>query len=185
MTFKLDHWKNPRRTIATRFEHNDIAYATHGAMLAMEALRFIDKPASELKKLKLLDYGCGTGRVARVLSGVFGEVYAYDPVLECINTAKSECMGMNFHNVKYFTDITKIPKVDMAVSMNVIEHLSDQDAQVMINNLIEKVEGPSYIWYSSSKNKEIISKYLTEEQVSHDTATSGGGICIREFLFNG
>jgi 2-polyprenyl-3-methyl-5-hydroxy-6-metoxy-1,4-benzoquinol methylase len=182
MTFPLSHWKNPRQTIATRFQHNDIAYATHGAVLACEALRVIDKPASELKKLKMLDYGCGTGRVARVLCGLFGEVYAYDPVKECIDMARTECTGMNFHNIHYFHEIDKVPIADMSICINVIEHLTDIDAQVLVDNLKNKVTGPSYLWYSSTKNKVFMDKYLNQEQILQDDAS--GGIVIRELFFS-
>lgn len=182
MTFDLAHWKNPRQTIATKFQHNDIAYATHGAMMAMEALRFINKPAGELRKLKLLDYGCGTGRVARVLSGVFGEVYGYDPVKECIDLAKTECPGMEFPKVKYSHQFNDMPTVDMAVCINVIEHLNDNDAAILVANLKNKVTGPTYLWYSTSKNKRFMDKYLTREQVSEDEARPGS-IAVREFSF--
>lgn len=182
MTFTLDHWKNPRLTIATKFQHNDIAYATHGAILAMEALRFINKPAGELRKLKLLDYGCGTGRVARVLSGVFGEVYGYDPVKECIELAKTECQGINFNNIRYFTEINDSPKADIAICINVIEHLTDLDAQVLVSNIKNKVDGPTYLWYSTTKNKNFMDKYLSREQVLEDNAN--GGIAVREFYFS-
>lgn len=181
MTFTLDHWKNPRKTIATRFEHNDIAYATHGAVLAMEALRVINKPAGELRQLKLLDYGCGTGRVSRVLSGLFGEVWAYDPVKECIDMAAIECTGINFHNIHYSHEFEKVSKTDMAICINVIEHLVDTDAQVLVDNLKKQVAGPTYLWYSTTKNKLFMKKYLTEQQIIEDDAN--GGIAVREFYF--
>ena len=181
MTFSLEHWKNPRQTIATKFKNNDIAYATHGAMLAMEALCYINKPAGQLKSLKLLDYGCGTGRVARVLSGLFGEVYAYDPVKECIDLAKTECVGINFHNIRYTSNINDIPSVDMAICINVIEHLTDIDVQRLVSNLKNKVSGPTYLWYSTVKNKNFMNKYLTKEQILEDSTKTG--INVRELYF--
>jgi 2-polyprenyl-3-methyl-5-hydroxy-6-metoxy-1,4-benzoquinol methylase len=182
MAFPLSHWKNPRKTIATRFEHNDIAYATHGAIIAMEALKAIDLPPSKLNTMTLLDYGCGTGRAARVMSKLFAKVYAYDPVKECINLAYNECEGIDFPNVEYFSDITLVPKADIAICINVIEHLVDTEAQILIDTIKEKVVGPTYMWYSTSKNKNIIDKYLSEEQIQEDAA-SQGGITIRSFLF--
>lgn len=183
MTFNLDHWRNPRKTIATKFHQNDIAYATHGAIMAMEALRIIDKPLSELRKLSLLDYGAGTGRVARVLSKGFSKVYAYDPVKECIDMAYTECNGIIFNNLEYFYDIKAVPKADMAVCINVIEHLTDVDAAVLVKNLSEKVAGPTYLWYSSSKNKRFMQNYLTKEQQDEDNSIDTSRIIIREFHF--
>lgn len=186
MVFDLNHWRNPRKTIANRFESNDIAYATHGGIIAMEALDAINLPFSDLKDKILLDYGCGTGRAARILSRAFKHVYAYDPVKECIDTAKTECPGINFHNITYTHNFSDIPECDMAVAINVIEHLDDNSANVMIQNLKNRVSGKSYIWYLAKKNKQILMPYMEDGWADADVSASSNfsdKMMIRGFQF--
>ena len=168
MPFPLDHWKNPRKTIATIFEKNDMAYATHGAIIAMEAIKAMNLLPSEMAEMTLLDYGCGTGRASRVLSHLFKEVHAYDPVKECIDLASKECPGLTFSNVKYYTNINDVPEVDIAVSINVIEHLNAYDAERMIDNLRNKVNGKSYIWHFIKRNLTMLDAYYPTEEMRNE-----------------
>lgn len=164
MTLPLSHWKNPRSTIASVYEHNDIEYATHGALEALKILRLTDYSIKDMAQMTILDYGCGTGRMARVFTGLFKHVYAYDPVMECIEEGARECK-IQFKNLTMTTDLSVVPEVDFAVSFNVIEHLTDADAKVMIANLKRLVKGDTAILYSMSKNSEVMSSYLTDEQI--------------------
>src|SRR5208283_3179326 len=91
MTFPLDHWRDPRATIATRYQKSDIDYITHGGLVAMEVVRGLQIPPDRAGRMTLLDFGCGTGRISRILAGYFGKVIAYDPVQECIEVGKKEC----------------------------------------------------------------------------------------------
>lgn len=187
MSFPIDHWKNPRKTIATKFQFNDIAYATHGAIIAMEGFEAINLPPSELKKMTLLDYGCGTGRASRVFSRIFGRVIGYDPVKECIDLANTECADMSFPNLSFTTDINEVPECDIAVSINVIEHLDWNASKEMINNLKTKVAGTSYIWYSVRRNTELLGPHIPRDLLALDKAASdaagGDKIVIRSFNF--
>lgn len=168
MTFKLDHWRNPRGTIATNFRDHDMEYATHGAVEALKILKFTDLSIQQMAQMTILDYGCGTGRMARPLTALFKHVYAYDPVIECIEEGLRECGEMTFRNLTMTSDFSKIPQVDFAVSFSVIEHLTDADATVMIENLRKVVNGPTAILYSLSKNRNIITPYLNAEQIARD-----------------
>lgn len=168
MTFKLDHWRDPRATIATNLRRHDMEYATHGAIEALKILKLTDFSIQEMAQMTILDYGCGTGRMARPLTALFKHVYAYDPVAECITEGKKECGLLKFKNLTMTSDFKDIPKVDFAISINVIEHLTDTDAQVMIDNLARVVDGPTAILYSMSKNKNVLAPYLTKEQKEAD-----------------
>lgn len=187
MAFTLEHWRNPRRTIATRFEKNDMSYATHGAIMALEALAAIDLPISITKEMTILDYGCGTGRISRILSKAFKHVYAYDPVRECIDLARTECIGLDFPNITYYTNINDIPETDIAVSINVIEHLDEKSSNQMLLNLKNKVLGFSYIWYSSRRNTNLLAKYLPEETKKQnkilEDLNGGDKILVHAFNF--
>lgn len=168
MTFKLDHWRNPRATIASNLRRHDIEYATHGAIEALKILKFTNLSIQEMSKMTILDYGCGTGRMARPLTALFKHVYAYDPVAECIQEGQKECGLLKFKNLTMTSDFNAIPKVDFAISINVIEHLTDADANVMIANLAKVVQGPTAILYSLAKNKNVITPYLSDKQIEAD-----------------
>lgn len=168
MAFPLEHWKNPRATIALNFKHQDIEYATHGAVEALKILQFTDFSIPQMRNMTVLDYGCGTGRMARPLTGLFKQVYGYDPVKECIREGERECIGMQFRNLKLSYQWETIPTVDFAISISVIEHLIDHDANVMIANLAKVVNGPTALLYSLYKNKNVMYPYLTEEQLEAD-----------------
>lgn len=162
MAFPLSHWKHPRATIASRFESNDIEYATHGALQSMLVLQHLGLKVSDLAGKTILDYGCGTGRIARPLCAVFGKVYAYDPVPECIEVGKAECAGITFNNLVMTSNLVDIPEVDFAFSVNVIEHLLAPEAQVMIDNLTRLVRGKTVLWHSVSKNRHVLAPYTTD-----------------------
>lgn len=187
MAYDKEHWRNPRGTIASRYKDDDIAYATHGGIMLLEALSAINQPVTALRGLIVLDYGCGTGRVARLLSKTCAKVIAYDPVQECIDLVHVECRGMEFPNVKATSRIEEIPLCDIAISQNVIEHLTDDDALIMIKNLQERVARLSYIWYSVRRNTNVLRPWLTDEMLAQDKAGAeahgGDKIVIRPFNF--
>jgi 2-polyprenyl-3-methyl-5-hydroxy-6-metoxy-1,4-benzoquinol methylase len=189
MTFKPDHWTNPRKTIATKFEKDDLGYATHGAMVAMEVIRRLDLKPSEAGKLKLLDYGCGTGRIARVLSGFFGQVTGYDPVVQCIHTGLDEQRGMAFPNLIMTSMFEALEgeKFDVIVSTNVMEHLDMADQQVMMDRIssLAKPGARLLLWYSIRQNLKTLASRFGEHIVADDlaflAAKPGSGIQVREF----
>lgn len=186
MAFPLSHWKNPRQTIACMYKNNDIEYATHGAMQSLIALSHLDYKMGDFRNMTILDYGCGTGRMARPLASVFKTVYAYDPVVECIELGKTECGMMKFNNLVLTANFDDIPEVDIAYSVNVIEHLTDADADVMISNLKSRVRGDTVLWYSIAKNSKVLRPFLSKEQSEEDARVlqhSNQTIQIAQFKF--
>ena len=166
MPFDKSHWQRPRNTIATRYEHDDIAYATHGAMVAVDAIRRLAIPPDQARKMHLLDYGCGTGRIARVLASYFGSVTAYDPVPECIAEAKREC-SIPILNLTYTTDLeaTKFEMdkgIDVVVAVNVMEHLNPKDQDEMIATIrrITKPGATLLLWYHMLFNRKVLQKWF-------------------------
>jgi 2-polyprenyl-3-methyl-5-hydroxy-6-metoxy-1,4-benzoquinol methylase len=159
MPFDLDHWRKPRQTIATRYKSDDIAYATHGAMVAMECVRRLGIAGSEAASMHLLDYGCGTGRMARVLASYFGRVTAFDPVSECIATGINEC-SIPIHNIAYTDRADHLPlgAYDVVVSVNVLEHLTTEDQRVMLKTIraAAKPRAALLIWYAVRANRQVL-----------------------------
>lgn len=164
MSLPLSHWKDPRSTIACVHKDNDMAYATHGAIQSLKVLSFFDLKMTDFKNMTILDYGCGTGRIARPLTALFKHVYAYDPVKECIALAETECGSMKFHNLTLTTDLSNIPHVDLAFSVSVMEHLTDTDAIIMMENLARLVKGDTVLWYSVAKNSKALSSFVSETE---------------------
>jgi SAM-dependent methyltransferase len=79
------------------------------------------------KDMRVLEIGCGAGRVTRALAEVFGEVHAVDVSGEMIERARA---GLKeFSNVHLYqnngTDLTVVPQVrfDFAFSVIVFQHI--------------------------------------------------------------
>jgi 2-polyprenyl-3-methyl-5-hydroxy-6-metoxy-1,4-benzoquinol methylase len=178
MPYDLDHWRDPRKTIATVHQHNDIAYATHGAQAALHVIRELDLPYAKTKGMRLLDYGCGTARISRVLASWFGAVTAWDPVAECIALAGTECPGINFHNLSVVSSLENLQPgwFNAACSINVMEHLDEGAQQVMLDNLDRLLEpgAPIVLWYNLRNNREALIKRFGTWFVADDEAHSAG-----------
>lgn len=155
-TYELSHWDNPRATIAAIHEKDDDAYYLHGAHMAADALKIFDLKPSELESLTLLDFGCGTGRISRVFARYFKHVHAYDPNKNCIDGAHKEAPGVPIPNVTFTNDFGKVKKCDFAVAINVIEHLSDDDACKAIDDMLSKAHTIA-LWIP--RNNKYLSKY--------------------------
>lgn len=174
----LDYWNNPRGSIAAKFYKNDFAYATSGAMGALGVVSFLPIMANELKNYTMLDYGCGTGRSTRPLAMLFKGVCGYDPNKECIKEFAVENKKAEFNkgNLSFTHDFADVPEVDYGCCVNVIEHLSDSDAQIVIDNLKLKVRYGVIMVYSLNRNFKLISPFLSEQDYAADlTARANGG----------
>lgn len=161
MAFDLDHWNNPRGSIANKHVNNDFAYVSRGANIATYVMNAFDIKPSEAKNMTVIDYGCGTGRGAAFLSLVFGKVIGYDPNHNCIRVAHEENQksDIKFPNLILTTNINEVPNADIAFSTNVIEHLNDHDAAVMVNNIKVRVAGKTLLWYAPTRNS-VLQPYI-------------------------
>lgn len=183
MEHNLDYWNNPRGSIAVKYKNNDFAYATSGGMGALGAVSFLPVPANQLKTFTMLDYGCGTGRVTRPLSMIFKGVFGYDPNKACIEefAVENDKADYRNNNVVFSHNFADVPEVDYACCINVIEHLSKEDAQVVIDNLKAKVRYGTVMVYSVKDNWDLISPYLSKEDYETDLLLreNGGNISVR------
>ncbi len=93
------------------------------------------------KQMKVLEIGCGAGRVTRALAEVFGEVHAVDVSQEMIRQATQSVAG--FGNVRLYnnngTDLSLIQgdgTFDFAFSTIVFQHIPSKD---VIENYVREV----------------------------------------------
>lgn len=161
MPFDQDHWRSPRKTIANKYQNDDIAYATHGALVAMECIRRLQAETSIRPSMSLLEYGCGTGRIARPLAGYFQKVVGYDPVVECVDLARKECVvpqpGLSYTNR---VEDLQPASFDVVTSINVLEHLVEADQRRLLDIVkrVAKPKAPILLWYSLRLNRDVMAE---------------------------
>jgi 2-polyprenyl-3-methyl-5-hydroxy-6-metoxy-1,4-benzoquinol methylase len=180
MTFPISHWEDPRKTIATALQWNDLAYATHGAQQMMVALRKLAHlpHASDT----LLDYGCGTGRIGRCAAALFDTVWGYDPQEKCIAEGMREAEPLKTPNLVLTSKWEDVPEVDYAICVNVIEHLTEPMQAELIGRVREKVRAETVIWYRPATNGRLLAPFLSET-AKHEDARNPQGIQVRALTF--
>jgi 2-polyprenyl-3-methyl-5-hydroxy-6-metoxy-1,4-benzoquinol methylase len=162
MPFDAPRWSEPRKAIATGL--NDIQYAIHGGLIAVEVLRALNEPWDVLSKSTLLDFGCGTGRIARVLTKAFARVDGYDPSLQAIAEGVRECPShgaMTFHNLDLMSVLP--PKEwDYAIAVNVFEHIQKGEQLQTWNDLRSRVRKKIVVYAHPYHNAELPFNYTHE-----------------------
>lgn len=183
MTFKLEHWSNPRKTIASVYEDNDMAYSLHGTKCATDTIKALDLKPSELGKMSILDYGCGTGKNLRAIQYFFKECVGYDPSENCIKLCKSEQAYINqpvpdFPKKKPLVQENKMfyshnfneisgRKFDVIQCHDVLQHLDYDKCVEAYNNMYSVLNEEGYLILNISKAKNIrfYEKYLKDARI--------------------
>ena len=92
------------------------------------------------RQMKVLEIGCGTGRVTRALSFLFGEVYAVDISGEMVRQARQALAGRpNVHiHQNSVSDLAVLGdiEVDFAFSSIVFQHIPSRE---IIRNYVREV----------------------------------------------
>src|SRR6266849_4668302 len=93
----------------------------------------------EPKQMKVLEIGCGAGRVTRALADVFGEVHAVDVSGEMVRLARAACADRKnaFHYQNNGMDLGVIsePVFDFAFSICCFHHIPSRN--VLENYVLE------------------------------------------------
>ncbi|MBI4893236.1 MAG: methyltransferase domain-containing protein [Acidobacteria bacterium] len=92
------------------------------------------------KKMKVLEIGCGAGRVTRALSGYFGEVHAVDVSGEMVAQAqaalKSRPNARVYQNNGMDLSVVPVGDFDFAFSTIVFQHIPSRE---VIENYVKEV----------------------------------------------
>lgn len=168
MSFLLSHWNAPRTTIASKYKNNDYGYAMHGAKCAAEVIRYINCTPQQMLESTILDYGCGTARIATVLSFMFKSCYAYDPNKKCIEEAKRDIFKTGFpcNNITMAHSLPS-EQYDYLCSINVLEHLDQKSFVEAMQNITSLTKVGAVLWYSIAKNP-LMNFFITESTVKAD-----------------
>jgi len=166
MVYDLAHWKEPRKVIGWDLTENQ--YQLEGVSHAIEIARSLNLPWSKMKSSTILDFGCGTGRVARALSLMFRQVWAYDPQRACVLICPKECQPFKgrLQNL-FYTSSLPAKKFDYVCSYGVIEHLNDEMQVKAMHQIFSCLNetGKAFIRWSPWNNKQIAKMvgYITSE----------------------
>lgn len=151
-----DRWKSPRDTIAQVYKDNDYGYVMHAGMLFLEFLKASNLKPSEIRPLKILDYGCGTGRVTRFVALTGANATGYDPTPECILESAIEgekAPPTTLVPVKFTSNFNDIEKdYDIVYCINVLDHLTRQEHDTAILNITNSLKegGICYLWVNKN-----------------------------------
>ena len=171
LVFPLSHWK--RETISTGL--NSLQYQLHGIYNALLVLEHSGFTPNGAKSSSVLDFGCGTGKVSRVLSFIFGNVVGYDPAHSCITAALTECKPWATCPMDNLTYVDRLPQdalFDCICSINVVEHLGDSGAVQAFSEMeaLLRPGGVLVIWVSGAKNPTLTAR-LGKSGMDHHIAT--------------
>ena len=89
-------------------------------------------PNTDLKKVVVLDYGCGIGRVAKYVAPKVGKVICADVSKNYLEKARTHLR--EFNNIEYLRvngeDLRKLPSeiIDCVYSIGIFVHINKQDS---------------------------------------------------------
>lgn len=169
----LEYWNDPRSSIATVYKNNDMCYSLSGCHAAMLIIKhLISNPYKKysMTDMHVLEFGSGTGRIARPLSFMFSSIFAYDPNEACTQLAQIEALPMQFSNIEYNTIIPFNKKFDIIVSINVLEHLNYSEQIQALNLMFQHatIETIFILWYHTSSNHKSLTQYFGSQCFKED-----------------
>lgn len=161
---------------------------THGELLLKQTIEFVKTLNSgyatisgkKLTKSKILDYGCGWGRITRLLNKYVLEenIYAVDPWDESIQICIDNKLKGRFEISDYVPiALPFMQKFDLIYAFSVFTHLSEKTATVVLKTLKDyiKPDGvlaitirPKEYWEGHAKNNELGDKFASKMIKLHD-----------------
>lgn len=95
-------------------------------------------------KLKILDYGAGTGIQSRMISEYAEQITAYEPTKEMHEILSELTQPINYPNIRITNNVThanNLRNIDIIVCSRVFEHISDIDEVLTNFSTILKPKG--------------------------------------------
>lgn len=128
----LSHWNKPRMRIAPATQGNDMFYTLSGVQTAAKIIKGLNLLPYILSEFRVLDYGCGTGKVARALRPFVKHVVCFDPNGECLRAAKEETVKSPLRHDWSFEFTSQVPEsrlFELIVCNDVLPILSMADIE--------------------------------------------------------
>ncbi len=102
------------------------------------------------KQMRILEIGCGAGRMTRWLAEIFGEVHAVDVSGEMIRRAQEKLVGLtNVHLCRNSgTDLSVLPPgpYDFAISVIVFQHIPSREVVERYIREVHRVLAPGALF---------------------------------------
>ncbi len=99
----------------------------HSAEQFLNSLRRNGCLPERLSDQRIIEYGCGVGRVTHALAQRFGEVYAYDISAPHLELARQLAASLGLDNIRFARvkrprDILQLPQADAVYTTIVLQH---------------------------------------------------------------
>ena len=129
----------------------------------------------------LLEAGCGTGRMTRILSGTVREIVAIDFSFESLRVNRRKLLAAGVTNVHLVqADLCRLPfaecAFDRVVSCQVLEHVPGPDARAAAVSSLSAVLKPGGTLALSAYKHSLLTRAFSQKEGSHD-----GGIPFFRF----
>lgn len=178
----LSRKRKSEKEILDYYQFNAPESAISSASYEQVILQNFMKNLSGLKKLSVLDFGCGKGNNLAILSKLFAKVVAVDVSQKAIEAAKSRYKSLK--NVKFFKyDGGRLPfsdkQFDFVIACEVLEHVADLEATFRELDRVLKRRGyifiscPNY-WNIRGLTKGILDFFMGEGAWDPGRAHVGG-----------
>ena len=130
---------------------------------------------------RLLEAGCGTGRMTRILSGTVHEMVAVDFSFESLRVNRRKLLAAGVTNTHLVqADLCRLPftecAFDRVVSCQVLEHVPGPDARAAAVCSLASVLKPGGTLALSAYKHSLLTRAFSQKEGSHD-----GGIPFFRF----
>ena len=174
-------WSKPRLSIAKNYHDNDFGYVFRNTRLFIDFLAYSGHTIKDLRGKKILDFGCGTGTLARMLALTGARVTGYDPTPECITEAlvieptliaktqlAPRLLTSSWDQVEY--------NFNIVICVDVLSYLDTAQHRTAIDQIIESLKdgGVCYLWVNKHTTTLPVSNREDMQQSASDTVVLEG-----------